>query len=768
MQSWNRFSLAISMAMAFGGCGQAAADSEELTAASTAEGSDHSLASLPPLAPDSGQRCGIVEMTRRLEQEHPELARSMQRSRLQLEQETAAFTEKPAAVRALAAPMVIPVVVHIIHENGPENVSDAKVVGAIEQVNEDFKALNADPAFIHSNFRRLVTDTQMIFRLAKRDPNGNLTNGITRTYNPTWSANGAADQSNMKLQVGWPQNKYLNVYLVKSAYGGNSSAFAYYPISAQPPYEHYDGIIISAWAFGRTTPGYYTILTHEIGHWANLIHTWGEGEVGLSTNCSTDDLVADTPNCAGAWGTACNVNTTTCSSLDNNENFMDYGQCQTMFTTGQVARMHAAMNSSIGRRNEIWQQANLIATGVYESNYAPTGKINGEYYGSTGVAVSFSSKGSYDVDGSIASYAWTFGDGSTSSLANPTRAYAAASTYTVTLRVTDNGGASSSYTTNAYITAPGTYITSETEPNDGFTTASGPVGSTAFPVTSAFAPYESDYYYFNVARPGKISITLRAASTSATVTWQLFHESNLSSYVAFPSTGGWESVGDYDATRTGRYYLLAYVTTASQVGYTLDVKYPGGVSTTCAYTISPASASYAAGGGSGSVSVTTTSGCTWTAASSASWLTVTSGASGSGSGTVQYSVAANTGSASRTGTLTIAGRAFTVTQAAGGGSTCTTYTGTLSGTGAYEYQPDGNWYQSRVSGTHAGTLSGPANTDFDLELYKSTSRGWTRVASSSGSTSSERISYNGTAGYYYWKIVSYSGSGGYSFCLSKP
>ena len=88
---------------------------------------------------------------------------------------------------------------------------------------------------------------------------------------------------------------------------------------------------------------------------------------------------------------------------------------------------------------------------------------------------------------------------------------------------------------------------------------------------------------------------------------------------------------------------------------------------TCSYSISPTSASYAAAGGSGTVTVTAGAGCAWTAASNASFITVTAGASGSGGGTVSYSVAANTLTTSRTGTLTVAGRTFTVTQAGTGG-----------------------------------------------------------------------------------------------------
>jgi serine protease len=99
---------------------------------------------------------------------------------------------------------------------------------------------------------------------------------------------------------------------------------------------------------------------------------------------------------------------------------------------------------------------------------------------------------------------------------------------------------------------------------------------------------------------------------------------------------------------------------------------------------------------------------------------------------------------------------------------CTKYTGTLSGTGSYEIQPDGNYYYSSVSGSHQGWLEGPSGTDFDLRLYKWNGSSWSQVASSLKSGSSESISYSGTAGYYYWRIESYSGSGSYDFWLKRP
>src|SRR5262249_21181940 len=87
---------------------------------------------------------------------------------------------------------------------------------------------------------------------------------------------------------------------------------------------------------------------------------------------------------------------------------------------------------------------------------------------------------------------------------------------------------------------------------------------------------------------------------------------------------------------------------------------------TCTFTLNPTSQSFQAGGGSGSVAVTASgAACGWTATSNAPWLTITSGTPGTGNGTLGYSVATNSTTAQHTGTLTIAGQTFNVTQAAG-------------------------------------------------------------------------------------------------------
>ncbi|HYR11259.1 MAG TPA: S8 family peptidase, partial [Longimicrobium sp.] len=97
-----------------------------------------------------------------------------------------------------------------------------------------------------------------------------------------------------------------------------------------------------------------------------------------------------------------------------------------------------------------------------------------------------------------------------------------------------------------------------------------------------------------------------------------------------------------------------------------------------------------------------------------------------------------------------------------------TYTGTLSGTGSAQIQPNGTYYQSTVSGSHTATLTGPSGTDFDLYLFKWNGSSWSQVAAAESATSIENINYSGTAGYYYWRVYSYSGSGSYTLATTRP
>ncbi len=136
-----------------------------------------------------------------------------------------------------------------------------------------------------------------------------------------------------------------------------------------------------------------------------------------------------------------------------------------------------------------------------------------------------------------------------------------------------------------------------------------------------------------------------------------------------------------------------------------------------------------------------------------------------GSDSFTFEATDSVGQASNTATESVTVNQVVVTGPCPSGYT--TYTGSVS-LGGDSYQPNGNYYHSKA-GREKGQLTGPSGTDFDLYLYKySYYWGWQVVTSSTGSTSSESINYNGSAGYYIWDINAYAGSGSYTFCLNRP
>jgi hypothetical protein len=115
------------------------------------------------------------------------------------------------------------------------------------------------------------------------------------------------------------------------------------------------------------------------------------------------------------------------------------------------------------------------------------------------------------------------------------------------------------------------------------------------------------------------------------------------------------------------------------------------------------------------------------------------------------------------------GVSLNATYSGSTGTQCTTYSGSLSGTGASQIQPNGTYYQTTVSGTHTGKLVGPASgADFDLYLQQWNGSAWVNVASGTSATATENVTYSGVANYYQWKVLSYSGSGSYTLCISHP
>lgn len=265
---------------------------------------------------------------------------------------------------------IIPVVVHIIHNGGPENISRAQVLDAIARLNEDFRRLNPDTGNTRPIWNGIAADMNIEFRLATRDPNGECTDGIVRVRSAL--TNQAED--NVKDLSSWDRTMYMNIWVVNSIYnftGGQGTilGYAYYP----NPNANYatDGILIRHDCMGRIgTAATSTFgvqyqgrtLTHEVGHYLGLPHTFQDG-------CLDGDYCADTPPTANPnFGCPLGINTCTNDVPDmpcQVENYMDYanGVCANMLTNDQRTRMQMSFQS-LNLRGSLVTATNLLNTGV--------------------------------------------------------------------------------------------------------------------------------------------------------------------------------------------------------------------------------------------------------------------------------------------------------------------------------------------------------------------------------------------------------------------
>jgi Pregnancy-associated plasma protein-A len=255
----------------------------------------------------------------------------------------------------------IPVVVHVLFNTKAQNISDAQITSQIDVLNEDFRATNADLASIPPVFAPLATDTRLTFRLATVDPDGSPTDGITRTKTDKTAFSSADDDAKAAATGGhdaWPADRYLNLWVVPSILDerGEPGIIGYAQFPGGAPAT--DGVVILQTAFGRTGTAKAPFnlgrtATHEIGHWLNLRHIWGDDGNG----CNGDDFVSDTPNAAGPNFGKKVFPHVTCGNGPNGDlfvNYMDYSDdaAMFMFTAGQVERMQACLDgdrASIGQ-----------------------------------------------------------------------------------------------------------------------------------------------------------------------------------------------------------------------------------------------------------------------------------------------------------------------------------------------------------------------------------------------------------------------------------
>ena len=295
-------------------------------------------------------RCSTVKLHEKRLAENPMLLERIQQSELETQKW---ISEHPTSLKSNQI-ITIPIVVHVVYNLDKENISDAQIRSQIDILNKDFRLKNSNALPASHPFKQYTSDTEIEFCLASKDPLGNSTSGITRTKTTQVSFSDADDKVKDATKGGvnnWDPTKYLNLWVCNLE--GNLLGYATFP-SDLTYYKSTDGVVIRHQVFGNIgtagTEGFDVnksgrTATHEIGHWLNLIHIWGDADCG-------DDLVSDTkPSKSENYD--CPTfphNANVCTGSDANGemfmNYMDYvdDNCMNMFTVGQGLRMRAALN----------------------------------------------------------------------------------------------------------------------------------------------------------------------------------------------------------------------------------------------------------------------------------------------------------------------------------------------------------------------------------------------------------------------------------------
>ncbi len=344
---------------------------------------------------------------------------------------------------AKATILYVPVVYHVLHAGGVENISNEQIIDAFNILNRDFSLQNSDANNVVAAFQGLPANVDIQFRMATKAPDGTCFSGITRTNTQTTfdGSNGttqvnAVRNGNDVYQGDWPGDMYLNIFIVADA--GGAAGYTTTPNNFWTSNTMNNGIWILhnyVGSIGTGSAFASRALTHEVGHWLNLEHTWGpNNNPGNAASCGDDDGVADTPNTIGV--TSCNLGENSCGPLANVENYMDYSYCSKMFTPGQVTRMRTALQSSIGGRSNVMSASNLTATGADGNLYLCKAQFSADRTSvCAGEQITFTDESYNNVSG----WTWTFTGGTpaSSTSQNPVVTYNTPGLYEVQLSATD-------------------------------------------------------------------------------------------------------------------------------------------------------------------------------------------------------------------------------------------------------------------------------------------------------------------------------------------
>jgi hypothetical protein len=293
------------------------------------------------MSPDRSRRqCGAMQEYERLLEEEPSFRRNQQRAEQFIERAMVSGEADQATRRLIK----IRTVVHVVYRRDEENISKSQINSQIKVLNRDFRATNPDISQVPAPWQGLVKDAKIEFELAKRNPDGKPSDGVTRTKTDRVQF-GVGDDVKTKSGGGkpaWPANRYLNIWVCNL--GGGLLGYAQFPGGPART----DGVVCTYKGFGTTGTAQPPFdggrtATHEVGHWLNLRHIWGD-----TPDCSGGDRCVDTPNAEGPNFGAPTFPHMTCNNGPNGDMFMNYmdyvdDAAMFMFTAGQVTRMNATL-----------------------------------------------------------------------------------------------------------------------------------------------------------------------------------------------------------------------------------------------------------------------------------------------------------------------------------------------------------------------------------------------------------------------------------------
>jgi hypothetical protein len=291
---------------------------------------------------EDGRSCSTDHNLERLLSINPDAKANMDK----VENFTAQYIQNLQSQRTEAVVYRIPVVVHVIYNTAAQNVSQAQIQSQIDVLNKDFRRTNPDYTKTPAEFAGSVADTEIEFYLATTDPSGNPTTGVTRTSTTktSFTTNDDMKFNSRGGKDAWNTQKYMNMWVCNMS--GGILGYAQFPGSGAA---NTDGVVMLTTGFGSTgnVAAPFNLgrtATHEVGHWLNLRHIWGDG------GCTADDFVSDTPLAAASNGGCPTYPKKSCATnggftSDMFMNYMDYTNdaCMYMFSTGQKNRMRAVL-----------------------------------------------------------------------------------------------------------------------------------------------------------------------------------------------------------------------------------------------------------------------------------------------------------------------------------------------------------------------------------------------------------------------------------------